>query len=160
MSKNGMKRLAVCAVMSIYALLAFPNTVRAVDTLPNEENTTLWEQRKQLPIESNTITGWPKGPENGTESAIVMEVDTGTILYSKNIHERLYPASTTKIMTALLVVENCQMDEVVTFSNEAIDNTEWGSSRIGIKKGEQLTVEQCLYGLLLGSANEVAYALA
>ena len=160
MSKNGMKRLAVCAVMSIYALLAFPNTVRAVDTLPNEENTTLWEQRKQLPIESNTITGWPKGPENGTESAIVMDVDTGTILYSKNIHERLYPASTTKIMTALLVVENCQMDEVVTFSNEAIDNTEWGSSRIGIKKGEQLTVEQCLYGLLLGSGNEVAYALA
>nr|MCR5673762.1 D-alanyl-D-alanine carboxypeptidase [Lachnospiraceae bacterium] len=94
------------------------------------------------------------------ESAILMDVDTKTILYAKNINERLYPASTTKMMTALLVVENCQMDEIVTFSNEAIDNTEWGSSRIGIKKGEQLTVEQCLYGLLLGSANEVAYALA
>ena len=159
MSKN-IKMMIAFAVISICALLMFPYRVLAVDTLPNEENTTLWEQRKQLPIESNAITGWPKGPENGTESAILMDVDTGTILYSKNINERLYPASTTKIMTALLVVENCQMDEVVTFSDEAIDNTEWGSSRIGIKKGEQLTVEQCLYGLLLGSANEVAYALA
>lgn len=143
------------------ALILIPETVvYAVDTAPTEEYATLWEGRKSLPVESNAIAGWPKGPENGCESAILMDVDTGAILYSKNINEQLYPASTTKIMTALLVVENCHMDEVVTFSDEAIDNTEWGSSRIGIKKGEQLTVEQCLYGLLLGSANEVAYALA
>lgn len=134
--------------------------VGAVDTLPSEEYSTQWETRKSLPVETNNISVWPKGPLNGTESAILMEVDTGAVLYAKNINERLYPASTTKLMTALLVVENCQMDEVVTFSDEAIDNTEWGSSRIGIMKGEQLTVEQCLYGLLLGSANEVAYGLA
>lgn len=134
--------------------------VRAVDTVPTEEYTTLWEGRKTLPVETNSISGWPKGPANGCESAILMEVDTGAILYAKNIDKPLYPASTTKLMTALLVVENCQMDEVVTFSNEAIDNTEWGSSRIGIMKGEELTVENCLYGLLLGSANEVAYGLA
>ena len=134
--------------------------IYAVDTLPTEEYTNQWEGRKSMPVDSNSIAGWPKGPENGTESAVLMEADTGALLYSKNIDEPLYPASTTKIMTALLVVENCQMDEIVTFSDEAIDNTEWGSSRIGIKKGEQLTVEQCLYGLLLGSANEVAYGLA
>ena len=134
--------------------------IAAVDTLPTEEYTAQWESRKELPIDTNSIAVWPKGPQNGCESAILMEVDTGAILYAKNIDERLYPASTTKLMTALLVVENCQMDEVVTFSDEAIDNTEWGSSRIGIMKGEQLTVEQCLYGLLLGSANEVAYGLA
>ena len=157
-SKN-IKKLIVCATMFISVVL-IPHTVRAVDTLPNEENASLWEQRKQLPVDSNQIPGWPKGPQNGTESAILLEVDTGAVLYSKNADKPLYPASTTKLMTALLVVENCQMDEVVTFSDNAIDNTEWGSSRIGIKKGEQLTVEQCLYGLLLGSANEVAYALA
>ena len=159
MSKNA-KRLIVCAIMFICAVMLFPHMVRAVDTLPNEENAALWEGRKQLPVDSNEIPGWPKGPQNGTESAILLEVDTGAVLYSKNADKPLYPASTTKLMTALLVVENCQMDEVVTFSDNAIDNTEWESSRIGIKKGEQLTVEQCLYGLLLGSANEVAYALA
>lgn len=134
--------------------------VYAVDTVPTEEQKNLWEERKSLPINTNNISDWPKGPENGAQTAILMEVDTGTVLYSKNIDERLYPASTTKMMTALLVVENCTMEEVVTFSDSAIDNTEWGSSRIGIMKGEQLTVEQCLYGLLLGSANEVAYGLA
>ena len=159
MCKNPIRKTAYLIFVIIVCLLPVTD-VYAVDTLPTEEFTTLWEGRKTLPIDSNAIPSWPKGPANGTESAILMEVDTGTILYSKNINERLYPASTTKLMTALLVVENCSMDEVVTFSDAAIDNTEWGSSRIGIMKGEQLTVEQCLYGLLLGSANEVAYGLA
>ncbi len=149
---------AFAAIM--FVLLTGTVRVYAVDTLPSEEYKSLWEGRKSLPVTSNEIASWPKGPVNGAESAILMEVDTGAILYSKNIDEQLYPASTTKMITALLVVENCQMDEVVTFSNEAIDNTERGSSRIGIMKGEQLTIEQCLYGLLLGSANEVAYGLA
>ncbi len=151
-------KIAIIAFISFFSIPVI--NVYAVDTLPTEEYATQWEGRKSLSVDSNSIPGWPKGPQNGTESAILLEVDTGAVLYSKNINEPLYPASTTKLMTALLVVENCQMDEVVTFSDSAIDNTEWGSSRIGIKKGEQLTVEQCLYGLLLGSANEVAYALA
>ena len=158
-NRRFIKTIAYFAVL-VTMVAAPADRVYAVDTLPTEEYTTQWEGRKSLPIDSNSIPTWPKGPTNGTESAILMEVDTGTILYSKNINEPLYPASTTKLMTALLVVENCQMDEVVTFSDAAIDNTEWGSSRIGIMKGEQLTVEQCLYGLLLGSANEVAYGLA
>lgn len=152
--------IRIAAIAFLSAFFISPVKVYAVDTQPTEEFTMQWEGRKSLPVDTNSIPGWPKGPINGTESAIVMDVDTGAILYSKNVNEPLYPASTTKLMTALLVVENCQMDEVVTFSDSAIDNTEWGSSRIGIKKGEQLTVEQCLYGLLLGSANEVAYALA
>ncbi len=159
MRRNIIRTIAYITAFAI-AFMTGATNVYAVDTVPTEEYTSLWEGRKSLPVESNSIPTWPKGPANGTESAILMEVDTGTILYSKNINEPLYPASTTKLMTALLVVENCSMDEVVTFSDAAIDNTEWGSSRIGIMKGEQLTVEQCLYGLLLGSANEVAYGLA
>ena len=157
--RNLLKILMAIAVFILF-FSVHPDKVFAVDTLPSEELTVQWEARKSLPVDTNAIKSWPRGPENGTESAILMDVDTKAILYAKNINERLYPASTTKMMTALLVVENCQMDEIVTFSDEAIDNTEWSSSRIGIKKGEQLTVEQCLYGLLLGSANEVAYALA
>ncbi|MCR5686438.1 MAG: D-alanyl-D-alanine carboxypeptidase [Lachnospiraceae bacterium] len=154
--------IGIIAKITAFILIfsALPVNVHAVDTLPSEEFEAQWEGRKSLPVDSNSISGWPKGPVNGTESAVLMEADTGAVLYGKNIDERLYPASTTKMMTALLVVEHCQMDETVTFSDEAIDNTERGSSRIGIMKGEQLTVEQCLYGLLLGSANEVAYGLA
>ncbi len=154
------KKTAAFLAVSIFVTMLPASDVHAVDTLPTEEYQSLWEGRKSLPVDSNAIPTWPKGPTNGCESAILMEADTGTILYAKNINEPLYPASTTKLMTALLVVENCQMDEVVTFSDAAIDNTEWGSSRIGIMKGEQLTVGDCLYGLLLGSANEVAYGLA
>ena len=159
-NKYILRKLINAVITSVIIFSVSPACVWAVDTQPTEEFVTQWEGRKSLPIETNSIASWPKGPENGTESAILMEVDTGAVLYSKNINEPLYPASTTKMLTALLVVENCQMDEVVTFSDAAIDNTEWGSSRIGIMKGEQLTVEQCLYGLLLGSANEIAYGLA
>jgi len=134
--------------------------VYAVDTVPTEEWAAKWEERKSEPVTTNLVEEWPQGPAIGAEAAILMEADTGIVLYGKNVEEKLYPASITKMMTALLVVENCSMEETVTFSSEAIDNTEWGSSRIGIMKGEELTVEQCLYGLLLGSANEVAYGLA
>lgn len=152
------KSSALCMLL-LFSLLI--NTeVKAVDTVPTEELAQEWESRKSLPVDTNLITDWPTGPVTGAESVVLMEADTGTILYSKNMNEQLYPASITKMVTALLVVENCTMEETVTFSNAAIDNTEWGSSRIGIMKGEELSVEECLYGLLLGSANEVAYGLA
>lgn len=146
----------------LFMLLLFSSakTVSAVDTVPTEEFVLQYENNKTLPVLSNEIINWPEGPRIGAKSAIVMEVDTGSILYNKNIDESLYPASITKMMTALLVMENTNLSDVVTFSETAIKNTEWGSSRIGIQIGEELTVEQCLYGLLLGSANEVAYGLA
>ena len=157
---NLTRTVFVSSVLVILLLFWFPITIRAVDTVPTDEDTYLEEQRKSIPIDTNSIAGWPEGPINGAESCILIEEETGTILYSKNMDEKLYPASITKIMTALLTVENCNMDDVITFADEAINNTELSSSRIGIMPGEQLTVEQALYGLLLGSANEVAYGLA
>ncbi|MBO4987952.1 MAG: D-alanyl-D-alanine carboxypeptidase, partial [Lachnospiraceae bacterium] len=119
------------------------------------------EERKQLPIESNQNIHWPAGPEIGAESAILMEVNSGTVLYSKNIHAKLYPASITKILTALVVAEKCDMNEMVTFSSEAIHSINWREdANMGINVGDSITMEQCLYGLLVGSANEVAYAMA
>ena len=106
MRRNIIRTIAYITAF-VMAFMTGATNVYAVDTVPTEEYTTLWEGRKSLPVESNSIPTWPKGPANGTESAILMEVDTGTILYSKNINEPLYPASTTKLMTALLVVENC-----------------------------------------------------
>lgn len=119
------------------------------------------EERKHLPIESNQIPRWPAGPEIGAEAAILMEVNTGTVLYSKNIHAQLYPASITKILTALIVAEKCDMNEMVTFSSDAIHSINWREdANMGINAGDSITMEQCLYGLLVGSANEVAYAMA
>lgn len=119
------------------------------------------EERKKIPVETNQIMDWPVGPEIGAESAILMEVNTGTILYAKNIHAQLYPASITKILTALIAAEECDMNEMVTFSSDAIHSINWREdANMGINAGDSITMEQCLYGLLVGSANEVAYAIA
>ena len=74
--------------------------------------------------------------------------------------ERLYPASITKILTALIVIEHCNLDDIVTFSHDAIYNVEQGSSSAGLDVGDKMTVRDCLYAMLLKSANEVANALA
>lgn len=102
---------------------------------------------------------WPSDPDTVGPSMIVMDADTGTILYQKNADQQLYPASITKIMTALVALENCKdLGETVTFSEEAVYNT-YGSS-IARDVGEQMTMEQCLYAMMLASANECAYAIA
>lgn len=111
-------------------------------------------------IDSNQIEGWPQGPQIYAESAIVMEADTGTILYNKDMDMVNYPASITKIMTALITLEHCSLDEVVTYSYYATHSIEAGSSSIGTTEGEELTVEESLYGLLLESANECGNGLA
>lgn len=103
---------------------------------------------------------WPNGPSVFAESAIVMEASTGLILYEKNSNEVHYPASITKIMSALVAIENSNLSEIVTFSKEAVFEVDLDSSRIGIDVGEQLTMQQCLYGMLLEFANEVSYAVA
>lgn len=103
---------------------------------------------------------WPVAPEIESGSAILIDADTGAILYEKNAHERSYPASTTKILTGLLVIENCNMSDIVTFSKDAAESVAYDEASLGTRKGEQYTVEQALYGLLLHSANEIAYGLA
>lgn len=115
---------------------------------------------RALPVQSNEVPNWPAGPVVGAESAILMELQTGTILYSKNIHQREYPASTTKILTTLIAAERCQMDEIVTFSHDAVFDTPWDSSHIAMDVGQELTMEQCLNAILIRSANEVCYAVA
>lgn len=118
------------------------------------------DARYNKEIESNSWKNWPAGPQVYAESAIVMEVSTGTILYAKGIDEQHYPASITKIMTVLLALENCQMDEEVTFSHNAVYSIDYGSSSIARDEGEVLTVEECLYAIMLESANECANAIA
>lgn len=107
-----------------------------------------------------TNTASLEEPVISSEGAVLMDAATGKVLYGKNQDKQFYPASITKVMTALLVLENCSLNEVVTFSTTATTNLESGSVSLGIVAGDTLTVEQSLYGLLLKSANEVANGLA
>ena len=79
-------------------------------------------------------------------------IDTDTILYAKNATSSMYPASTTKLMTAYLTLSNTSLDDIVTFSKNSIYSLPSGSSHIGMHIGESLSVRDCLYGLLLPSA--------
>ncbi|MBS6914145.1 MAG: serine hydrolase [Clostridium sp.] len=99
-------------------------------------------------------------PQIKAEGAVLYDATRDQVLYEKNADTRYYPASITKIMTALLVLEHCNLNDTVTFSQTAVTNLESGAVTLGVKAGDQFTVEQCLYGLLLKSANEIANGLA
>lgn len=94
------------------------------------------------------------------EGAVLLDASTGKVLYGKNQDKQFYPASITKIMTALVVLERCNLSDKVTFSATATTNLESGAVSLNITEGDVLTVEQCLYGLLLKSANEIGNGLA
>jgi D-alanyl-D-alanine carboxypeptidase len=99
-------------------------------------------------------------PEIAAEGAVLIDGATGKILYGKNADQQFYPASITKIMTALLVLERCALNDMVTFSAGATTNLESGAVSLDITEGDRLTVEQSLHGLLMKSANEIGNGLA
>lgn len=118
------------------------------------------ESQRAMTVQSNEVPNWPTGPVVSSESAILMELETGTILYAKNIHNKEYPASTTKILTSLIASEQCSLDEMVSFSHDAVFDTPRNSNHIAMDVGQKLTMEQCLNAILIRSANEVSYAVA
>lgn len=95
-----------------------------------------------------------------SEGAILMENESGNVLYEKNSTEKLYPASTTKIMTAILAIEKCDLNEKAVVSQAAIDAVPSGYTNAGLVAGEEFTVQDLLYALMLASANEAANVLA
>lgn len=113
-----------------------------------------------VPMEAKADVYWPEGPSIVTPSAMVIEVNSGAVLYEKNADEINYPASITKVMTTLLALEHCDLDEIVTFSDDAIKYNQGDTSHIARDYGEQMTMKDCLYAVMLESANECAYAVA
>lgn len=113
-----------------------------------------------LTLTAYASASWPESPEIQADGGILVDADSGAVLFEKNADQAYYPASITKILTALIVIENCNMDDIVTFSNRAVNDVESGSSNMGALECDQLSVRDCLYGLMLASANEAANALA
>ena len=99
-------------------------------------------------------------PEIASEGAVLYNATSGKFLYEKNANHQYYPASITKFMTALLVLENASQDDTVVFSSAATENLESGAVNLEVAKGDRIKVRDCLYGLMLKSANEVANGLA
>ena len=99
-------------------------------------------------------------PNLNSEAAILVEVSTGRIIYEKNSTKQMFPASTTKVLTAILVIENCELDEIVTVRESALSNIPSGYVTCNLQVGEQLTVKDLLYALMIPSANDAAYVLA
>lgn len=94
------------------------------------------------------------------KSCILIERSTGRVAYEKNADERLYPASTTKILTAIIVLEQCNLDDVVTITPEMISSIPPNYKTAGLRSGEKVTVDELLHVLLIPSANDAGYALA
>lgn len=103
---------------------------------------------------------WPQGPSISSEAAILIEANTGTILYEKEPHKQMYPASITKILTTLIATEQCSLDEQVTFTADTLATIPFDSSRIWVDDGEYLSMEDCLGAILIVSANDVAAGVA
>lgn len=154
------KRLPAISLLTLFLFTCFFHSYKLTAYATLDDFAAASEERKLLPIQSDETENWPAGPRVSAQAAILMDANTGVILYAKNIDEKLYPASTTKILTCLLAIENGNLDDMVDFSTEAVFSVPVGGSNMGMDAGESITLEECLYGILVASANEVSNAVA
>ena len=97
------------------------------------------------PVASDSIAGWPAAPAVTSETAVLIDADTGAVLYDKGMDEYRYPASTTKILTALTAMELCDMDETVTVSQDAAASSFDIEAQVcGLQEGDQISMEALL----------------
>ncbi|MBE6622870.1 MAG: D-alanyl-D-alanine carboxypeptidase [Ruminococcaceae bacterium] len=140
---NILSCISAAAIFSILIFSYYRDSLELPESFPAISETPFYKNLQEI--------------DTSAVSAIVCDANSGEIIYSENPNEKLPMASTTKIMTALVVLENTSLDETVTISEQSVGIE--GSS-IYLSKGETLTVEELLYGLLLESGNDAAHALA
>lgn len=147
---NFRKFLSCAAALGLACSLLFQTPVFAAEETAEVQNT----------ISTNTISGWPQGPEITSTAAVIMEDTTQTILYAKNMDQILYPGATVKVMTTLLALENTQLTDQITMTATGVSGVTDGGANISAQLGEVFTIEQCLYAIMLSSANDVALQIA
>lgn len=114
---------------------------------------------ENLCVTNGTDIGTDTTDSKVAEGAGVFNLATNTVCYSKNIYEKLYPASTTKILTAYLALKYGNLDDYVTVSENAVNQTS-DSSVCGLKAGDVVKLEDLIYGMMLRSGNDAAIAIA
>lgn len=165
----------VAGIMSVVLLAACPGQILSAEetdataeesAAETTEKTAeeLAEEEKQAAYnttpDTNNLKNWPAGPNVYAASAIVMDIGSGAVLYAKKPDETHYPASITKLLTTLVALENASLTDTVTFTEECINFLNYDEANIGMKAGEQISLNDALYAVLLASANEVSYAVA
>lgn len=161
-------KVLACCLMVMTAMPnmvwgASENTEVAVESETNTDAETSQDQTTDEvmdPVETNQLLNWPQGSDINSGTACLMDADTGAVLYNKKMFEKMYPASTTKVMTVLVALENAQLDEKVVFTETGVAEAYSGSSNLYTQVGEEFTVEDCLYALMLKSANDFASQIA
>lgn len=143
-----------------YILLPQGQPTHVFATEVDSSDTAEQDASEDTSTEEPAVITDPNAPAIVANSAIVIDAKTGYILYGKNETKRCYPASITKVMTCLVALEHVNMTDTITFSEDAIWGIERDSNHIALDVGEQITAEQCFYGILLQSANEAAWGMA
>ncbi|MCI6648894.1 MAG: hypothetical protein MSH24_05110, partial [Lachnospiraceae bacterium] len=135
------KRILTAALLSA---TVFSAVVFSVSPAMATNNTDTESDRSSDTSDSSGEISWPKGPKVNSKSAVLMDVDSGTVLYSKKPNAKHYPASITKIMTAMVALEHSSLDETVTYSKDAVAQSYGGTSSISRDIGEKMTMEESL----------------
>lgn len=167
------KKVLSTVLAAVLFMLAPAGSVCAEGQETGQEQTenteALTEQEKQdqekaasyaEKIDTNGIPNWPQGPAIYAASGIVMDMNSGAVLYAKKAEEKRYPASITKVLSVLTALQYAKLSDTVLFSEDSISFLQWDDAQIGMKPGEEISMESALYGMLLASANEVSYAVA
>ena len=145
------KRICQIAALGSALILAFSAPVQAAAVTANGTPAA---------VATNNIQSWPAGPQTTSEAAVLIDADTGAVLYDKGMNECRYPASTTKLMTLLVAIENSSPKDIVTFTETGIRDVTWDSSNINAQLGEQMTMKDCWFAAYIKSANEVCAQIA
>ena len=112
------------------------------------------------PVATDSVANWPAAPAITSETAVLIDADTGAVLYDKGMDEYRYPASTTKLMTLLVAIENSSPKDTVTFTETGVRDVTWDSSNINAQLGETMTMKDCWMAAYIQSANEVCAQIA
>ena len=139
--------LIICIVFTI-SVISYADEIE-LENFPEEE---IWKE-----IENANINNKIEEPKLNSRAAIVFDRTTKNVIYGKNIHEKRAMASTTKIMTAILVLENGNLSEKIEVCKKAANI---GGSRLGLKEKDKITLKDLLYGLMLRSGNDAALQIA
>lgn len=137
-------------LISFFTLILIVNNIVYADDIDIEDSADM----SKLIEASSNINSQLK---INSRSAIIYDRNSGIVLYGKNENEKRKMASTTKIMTCIIVLESSNLEDIVTVSSKAANT---GGSRLGLKTNDKISVKHLLYGLMLCSGNDAAVALA
>jgi len=170
--KNTVKRFAICLAV-VMAVMSFTGCGRLEYSMPYSTDlavsaynvvTKQYTERLEpfatdLCVVTENITNDANVDMSQATAAILFDLNEREVMYAKNAHERLHPASLTKVMTALIAIKNAPLDKVLT-ATDAVTITESGAQLCGLKSGDTMTLDQALHILLMYSANDVAMLIA